>query len=53
MGDEIMAITPAISFRPTSETVFRLNYRYQWREDVLNNPAALMAAWMFGFSTYF
>lgn len=53
MGDELMAITPSLSFRPTPETVLRLNYRYQSQEDVLNNPAALRAAWMFGFSTYF
>jgi len=53
MGDELMAITPSVSFRPTPETVLRVNYRYSWQEDVLNNPAALRAAWMFGFSTYF
>ena len=29
------------------------NYRYQWQEDILHNPAALTATWMFGFSTYF
>jgi hypothetical protein len=53
IGDEVFAITPAISFRPTNDTVFRLNYRYQWQEDILSNPAALTATWMFGFSTYF
>ena len=53
IGDEVVAITPAISFRPTNDTVIRLNYRYQWQEDILNNPAAMTATWMFGFSTYF
>ena len=53
IGDELFAITPAISFRPTSQTVFRLNYRYQWQTDILNNPAAKTATWLFGFSTYF
>lgn len=53
IGDYLWAITPAISFRPSSQTVFRLNYRYQWQTDILNNPPAKMAAWMFGFSTYF
>jgi hypothetical protein len=53
IGDYLWAITPAISFRPSSQTVFRLNYRYQWQTDILNNPPARMAAWMFGFSTYF
>lgn len=53
IGDDIWAVTPAISFRPSSQTVFRLNYRYQWQTDILNNPPARMAAWLFGFSTYF
>ncbi len=53
IGDQLLAITPAISFRPSSQTVFRLNYRYQWQKDILNNPAARTATWLFGFSTYF
>ncbi|MBK8503567.1 MAG: hypothetical protein IPL46_15950 [Saprospiraceae bacterium] len=53
IGDELWAITPAVSFRPSSQTVFRLNYRYQWQVDLLNNPAAKTASWLFGFSSYF
>jgi hypothetical protein len=53
IGDDLLAITPAISFRPSSQTVVRLNYRYQWKSDILNNPAARTAFWYFGFSTYF
>ncbi len=53
IGDDLWAITPAISFRPSSQTVFRLNYRYQWQTDILNNPPARAASWLFGFSTYF
>ena len=53
IGEDLWAISPAISFRPTTQTVFRLNYRYQWQKDILNNPPALTAAWLFGFSTYF
>lgn len=53
IGDQIWAITPAISFRPSSQTVFRLNYRYAWQKDLINNPPGLTASWMFGFSTYF
>ncbi|MCF6297515.1 MAG: hypothetical protein L3J08_05965 [Flavobacteriaceae bacterium] len=53
IGDDLWAITPAISFRPSAQTVFRLNYRYQWQRDILNNPPALRASWLFGFSTYF
>ena len=53
IGDNIWAITPAISFRPSAQTVFRLNFRHQWQKDILNNPAAKKASWIFGFSTYF
>ncbi len=53
IGEEQIAISPAISFRPTAQTVFRINYRYQWQKDILANPAAKTAAWLFGFSTYF
>ncbi len=53
IGDSLWAVTPAISFRPSAQTVFRLNYRYQLQKDILNNPVAKTAAWLFGFSTYF
>ena len=53
IGDNLWAITPAISFRPSSQTVFRLNYRYQWQKDILSNPPAKTASWLFGISTYF
>ena len=53
IGEELWAISPAISFRPTSQTVFRLNYRYQWQKDILSNPNVRSASWLFGFSTYF
>ncbi len=53
IGERLLALTTAISFRPSSQTVFRLNYRYQWQTDILNNPPARTATWLFGFSTYF
>lgn len=53
IGDHLWAISPAISFRPSRQTVFRANYRYQWQTDILNNPASRKASWLFGFSTYF
>ena len=53
IGDQRKVISPAISFRPSSQTVLRMNYRYQWQKDILNNPAAKKASWLFGFSTYF
>ncbi|MFB6257381.1 MAG: hypothetical protein ABEH38_01705 [Flavobacteriales bacterium] len=53
IGDERLALTPAISFRPSSRTVLRLNYRYQWQWDLLRNPPAHEASWMLGLSSYF
>ena len=53
IGDQSWATSAAISLRPSSQTVLRLNYRYQWQKDILNNPAAKTATWLFGFSTYF
>lgn len=53
IGDDLYAVTPAVSFRPSAQTVFRLNYRYEWRRDLLGNPAAKTASWLVGFSTYF
>jgi hypothetical protein len=51
--DNVMAIVPAISFRPTPQTVLRANYRYEWRKDILGNPATKATAIQIGFSTYF
>lgn len=53
IADDAWSIMPAIAFRPTGSTVFRLNYRYQEQTDVLGNPPALTGAVQFGFSTYF
>ncbi len=53
IGDELKSIMPAISFRPTSQTVFRLNYRIQRQSDLLDNDPAKTAGFSFGISTYF
>lgn len=53
IGDQLLAVTPGISFRPTPKTVFRINYRYQWQKDIFNNPAERAATWYMGFSSYF
>lgn len=53
IGEEILSITPAVSFRPTSQTVFRFNYRYNFSTDILNNTPARGVAYLLGFSTYF
>ncbi|MDZ4794343.1 MAG: hypothetical protein SGI83_08720 [Bacteroidota bacterium] len=53
IADDIFSIVPAISWRPTAQTVLRLNYRYNWQKDILGNPPAKLAGFQFGVSTYF
>lgn len=53
ISDEVFAIVPAISWRPTAQTVIRLNYRHNWQKDILGNPPAKLAGFQFGFSSYF
>ena len=53
ISDHVKAIVPALSFRPSSQTVFRANYRYEWRKDILGNPFAKRAGFEIGISTYF
>ena len=53
IAEDIFAIVPAIGFRPTPQTVLRLNYGYQWKRDLFGNPAAKTAVLQIGFSTYF
>jgi len=51
--DHTYAIVPAISFRPSSQTVFRFNYRMDWSQDILGNPKVKTIGFQFGFSSYF
>jgi hypothetical protein len=51
--DDIWNIMPAISFRPTSQTVLRLNYRHTEQRDLLGNPPSKTGGFIFGISTYF
>ncbi|MEO8406627.1 MAG: hypothetical protein ABI480_18590 [Chitinophagaceae bacterium] len=51
--DHVFGIVPAISFRPSTQTVFRINYRYEWHKDILGNPATKIAGFQVGVSTYF
>ena len=53
ISDHIYAFVPGISFRPSSQTVIRANYRYELQTDLLGNPASRTAGFQFGFSTYF
>jgi hypothetical protein len=51
--DDVQAIVPAISFRPSSQTVIRANYRYMWETDLLGNRPAKTAGLQLGISSYF
>lgn len=51
--EDVISITPGVSWRPTSQTVIRLNYRYSWLTDILGNEASKTAGFQFGFSSYF
>lgn len=53
IGDYYVAVVPAISWRPTPQTVIRVNYRYSGAVDVLNNPLIKTAGFQAGFSSYF
>ncbi len=53
IGDDVTVIAPGISFRPTSGTVFRANYRRHWINDLLGNPTINLAGFQVGFATYF
>jgi hypothetical protein len=53
IGDNLTAIVPALSWRPSAQTVVRANYRIGRQRDFLGNPPAKSAAVQVGFSTYF
>jgi hypothetical protein len=53
IGEDLWSIMPAVSFRPTAQTVFRLNYRFQKQRDLFGNPPANTAGFNIGISTYF
>ena len=51
--DDVRAIVPGLSFRPSGSTVFKANYRREWHRDLLGNPTARRGGWQVGFATYF
>jgi hypothetical protein len=53
IADDLWSIVPAISFRPTGQTVIRLNYRHQEQRDLLGNLPSKTGGFQFGLSTYF
>lgn len=53
IGDDFRAIVPGISFRPTQQTVFRINYRYERQRDIFGNPPSKSGGIQIGLSSYF
>jgi hypothetical protein len=51
--EDFVSIMPSLSWRPTSQTVIRLNYRYNWLTDILGNEPSKTAGFQMGFSSYF
>ena len=53
ISENFASVVPGISWRPTTQTVIRINYRYNWTTDLLGNPPSKTAGFQFGFSSYF
>ncbi|MFZ5973769.1 MAG: hypothetical protein ACOYXA_19480 [Bacteroidota bacterium] len=53
ISEDFVSIMPGLSWRPTTQTVIRLNYRYSWQTDILGNEPSKTAGFQFGFSSYF
>jgi hypothetical protein len=53
IGDELRAIVPGISFRPTQQTVIRANYRFEKTKDLFGNPEVKSGGIQIGIASYF
>ena len=53
IGDEIWNIMPGISFRPSQQTIFRLNYHIRQESDLHNNPPEKTGGFSLGVASYF
>lgn len=53
IGDDFKSVVPGISWRPSAQTVIRLNYRYNWQTDIFGNRPSRTAGFQMGFSSYF
>lgn len=53
IADHLWGIMPGISWRPSAQTVLRLNYKYYNKIDMLGNPPAKTAGFQCGIATYF
>lgn len=53
ISDHYWGFTPALSFRPVPQTVFRAAYTYARQTDFFGNPPALTGGFQLGVSSYF
>ena len=53
ISDDLWAIVPGLSFRPTPQTILRFNYRYMQQQDILGNPPSKIGGIQIGLSSYF
>ena len=51
--EDTRSVVPSISFAPTSQTIFRLNYVSRGQRDLLGNPPAKTGGFSAGVATYF
>lgn len=51
--EDLISVTPGVSWRPAAQTVLRLNYRYSWLTDLFGNRPSKTGGFLFGFSSYF
>jgi hypothetical protein len=53
ISEDFFSLVPGLSWRPSVQTVIRLNYRYNWQRDLFGNPGSKTAGFQIGFSSYF
>jgi len=51
--DDIAAVSPGISWRPTQQTVIRFNYKHSWQTDLLGNRPSKTGGFQLGLASYF
>lgn len=51
--DETSSIVAGLGFRPSTQTILRLNYHYRLQKDLLGNPPEQSATISLGISSYF
>jgi hypothetical protein len=53
ISEHFISVVSGLSWRPTPQTVIRLNYRHNQTTDLLGNPSSKTGGFQIGFSSYF